>query len=66
MNKVTAVQLTPAKHKRSEWQAEFDANAKRQGKILETSQDALRLTSAWRLPAHLHFPQVRHRETAIS
>jgi len=35
--KVTAVQVTPAKHKRSEWQAEFDENAKRQGKIVETS-----------------------------
>jgi formate dehydrogenase major subunit len=35
--KVTAVQVVPAEHKRSEWQANFDANAKRQGKILETS-----------------------------
>jgi formate dehydrogenase major subunit len=33
--KVTAVQITPATH-RSEWQHEFDENAKRQGKILET------------------------------
>jgi formate dehydrogenase major subunit len=32
--KVTAVQITPATH-RSEWQHEFDENAKRQGKILE-------------------------------
>ncbi|MEJ2129268.1 MAG: formate dehydrogenase subunit alpha [Woeseiaceae bacterium] len=35
--KVTAVQVVPAEHKRSEWQASFDENAKRQGKILETS-----------------------------
>ena len=34
--KVTAVQVTPATH-RSQWQHEFDENAKRQGKILETS-----------------------------
>jgi formate dehydrogenase major subunit len=34
--KVTAVQVTPATH-RSEWQHEFDKNAERQGKILETS-----------------------------
>jgi len=34
--KVTAVQITPASH-RSEWQHDFDENAKRQGKILETS-----------------------------
>jgi formate dehydrogenase major subunit len=32
--KVTAVQIAPATH-RSEWQHEFDENAKRQGKILE-------------------------------
>ncbi len=35
-HKVTAVQVTPASH-RSEWQNQFDENAKRQGKILETS-----------------------------
>ena len=34
--KVTAVQIAPATH-RSTWQHEFDENAKRQGKILETS-----------------------------
>ncbi len=34
--KVTAVQIAPATH-RSEWQHHFDENAKRQGKILETS-----------------------------
>jgi len=34
--KVTAVQIAPATH-RSNWQAEFDENAKRQGKILETT-----------------------------
>jgi formate dehydrogenase major subunit len=34
--KVTAVQVAPANH-RSQWQNEFDENAKRQGKILETS-----------------------------
>ena len=34
--KVTAVQIAPASH-RSEWQHLFDENAKRQGKILETS-----------------------------
>jgi formate dehydrogenase major subunit len=34
--KVTAVQIAPASH-RSEWQHHFDENAKRQGKILETS-----------------------------
>jgi formate dehydrogenase major subunit len=34
--KVTAVQIAPATH-RSEWQAGFDENAKRQGKILETT-----------------------------
>ena len=34
--KVTAVQIAPATH-RSEWQHGFDENAKRQGKILETS-----------------------------
>ena len=34
--KVTAVQVTPATH-RSKWQHEFDENAKRQGRILETS-----------------------------
>ncbi len=34
--KVTAVQIAPASH-RSEWQHQFDENAKRQGKILETS-----------------------------
>ncbi|MDJ0813284.1 MAG: formate dehydrogenase subunit alpha [Woeseiaceae bacterium] len=34
--KVTAVQVAPATH-RSQWQHEFDENAKRQGKILETS-----------------------------
>jgi len=33
---VTAVQVTPASH-RSEWQHGFDENAKRQGKILETT-----------------------------
>jgi formate dehydrogenase major subunit len=34
--KVTAVQIAPATH-RSDWQHGFDENAKRQGKILETS-----------------------------
>ncbi len=34
--KVTAVQVAPATH-RSQWQSEFDENARRQGKILETS-----------------------------
>ena len=34
--KVTAVQVTPAKH-RSQWQHGFDKRAKTQGKILETS-----------------------------
>jgi len=34
--KVTAVQIAPASH-RSEWQHEFDENAKRQGKIVETT-----------------------------
>ena len=34
--KVTAVQVTPATH-RSEWQSQFDENAKRQGKIVETT-----------------------------
>ncbi|MDJ0906180.1 MAG: formate dehydrogenase subunit alpha [Woeseiaceae bacterium] len=34
--KVTAVQVAPAAH-RSHWQNEFDENARRQGKILETS-----------------------------
>jgi len=34
--KVTAVQIAPATH-RSEWQHGFDENAKRQGKILETT-----------------------------
>jgi len=34
--KVTAVQIAPASH-RSDWQHEFDENAKRQGKILETT-----------------------------
>jgi len=34
--KVTAVQITPATH-RSEWQQGFDENAKRQGKVLETT-----------------------------
>ena len=34
--KVTAVQVTPATH-RSQWQHEFDENARRQGKILETN-----------------------------
>ncbi|MDH3336892.1 MAG: formate dehydrogenase subunit alpha [Gammaproteobacteria bacterium] len=34
--KVTAVQIAPATH-RSEWQHHFDENAKRQGKILETT-----------------------------
>jgi formate dehydrogenase major subunit len=34
--KVTAVQVAPATH-RSQWQNEFDENARRQGKILETS-----------------------------
>jgi formate dehydrogenase major subunit len=34
--KVTAVQVAPATH-RSQWQNAFDENAKRQGKILETS-----------------------------
>ena len=34
--KVTAVQIAPATH-RSEWQASFDKNAKRQGKIAETT-----------------------------
>ena len=34
--KVTAVQVAPATH-RSHWQNEFDENARRQGKILETS-----------------------------
>jgi formate dehydrogenase major subunit len=34
--KVTAVQIAPATH-RSEWQQGFDKNAKRQGKILETT-----------------------------
>ena len=33
--KVTAVQITPATH-RSEWQHQFDENARKQGKILET------------------------------
>ncbi len=33
--KVTAVQVAPATH-RSKWQTEFDENARRQGKILET------------------------------
>jgi formate dehydrogenase major subunit len=34
--KVTAVQVAPAVH-RSEWQEQFDARAKEQGKILETT-----------------------------
>jgi len=34
--KVTAVQIAPATH-RSDWQHGFDENAKRQGKILETT-----------------------------
>ncbi len=34
--KVTAVQVAPATH-RSQWQDAFDQNARRQGKILETS-----------------------------
>ena len=34
--KVTAVQVAPASH-RSNWQHEFDENARRQGKILETT-----------------------------
>jgi len=34
--KVTAVQITPAKH-RTEWQHEFDENAKRQAEFLETA-----------------------------
>jgi len=34
--KVTAVQIAPATH-RSDWQHHFDENAKRQGKILETT-----------------------------
>jgi formate dehydrogenase major subunit len=34
--KVTAVQIAPASH-RSEWQHDFDENARRQGQILETS-----------------------------
>ena len=34
--KVTAVQVAPAQH-RSTWQHGFDENAKRQGKILETT-----------------------------
>ena len=34
--KVTAVQITPAEH-RSKWQSQFDARAKEQGKILETT-----------------------------
>jgi len=34
--KVTAVQVAPASH-RSDWQHEFDENARRQGKILETT-----------------------------
>jgi len=34
--KVTAVQITPATA-RSEWQHQFDENARRQGKILETN-----------------------------
>ena len=34
--KVTAVQVAPATH-RSKWQVEFDENAKRQGKIVETT-----------------------------
>ena len=34
--KVTAVQVAPAVH-RSKWQDQFDANARVQGKILETS-----------------------------
>jgi formate dehydrogenase major subunit len=34
--KVTAVQIAPATH-RSDWQHGFDENARRQGKILETS-----------------------------
>jgi formate dehydrogenase major subunit len=33
--KVTAVQITPATH-RSEWQHQFDENARKQGKIIET------------------------------
>jgi formate dehydrogenase major subunit len=33
--KVTAVQITPATH-RSEWQHQFDENARKQGKIVET------------------------------
>ena len=33
--KVTAVQVAPATH-RSQWQSEFDENARRQGRILET------------------------------
>jgi len=34
--KVTAVQITPATH-RSEWQHQFDENARKQGKIVETT-----------------------------
>jgi formate dehydrogenase major subunit len=34
--KVTAVQIAPATH-RSEWQHEFDENARKQGKIVETT-----------------------------
>ncbi|MDH3531638.1 MAG: formate dehydrogenase subunit alpha [Gammaproteobacteria bacterium] len=34
--KVTAVQVAPASH-RSDWQREFEENAQRQGKILETT-----------------------------
>ena len=34
--KVTAVQIAPATH-RSEWQQGFDENARRQGKVLETT-----------------------------
>ncbi len=34
--KVTAVQVAPASH-RSDWQHQFDENAKRQGRILETT-----------------------------
>ena len=35
--KVTAVQIAPAKH-RTEWQHEFDENAKRQAEFLETAE----------------------------
>ena len=35
--KVTAVQIAPAKH-RTDWQHEFDANAKRQAEFLETAK----------------------------